>query len=49
MADFGTFYFGNVMAINLTKVFGAGNEPSKEWCDNNIKYYGGTFVLNKNW
>lgn len=26
------------MVINLTKWFGRGNEPSKEWCDRNIKF-----------
>lgn len=26
------------MIINLTKWFGRGNEPSKEWCDRNIKF-----------
>lgn len=28
-----------VMVINLTAIFGAGNEPSKEWCDINIAPY----------
>lgn len=29
----------NINLINLTKNFGEGNEPSQEWCDNNLKYY----------
>lgn len=29
----------NVQLINLTKLFGKGNEPTKEWCDENLKYY----------
>ena len=24
--------------VNLTRLYGKGNEPSKEWCDNNISY-----------
>lgn len=27
-----------VVLINLTKVFGKGNEPTKDWCDENINY-----------
>ena len=29
-------YFG---VVNLTKTFGKGNEPSKEWCDEHIQGY----------
>lgn len=29
-------YSSRAMIIDLTDTFGAGNEPSKEWCDNNI-------------
>lgn len=28
----------NVMLVDLTEAFGAGNEPTKEWCDENITY-----------
>lgn len=28
-----------VMLVNLTRFFGRGNEPSKEWCDINLKNY----------
>ena len=35
----------NFAFINLTETFGAGNEPSKEWCDANIPFFEGTRVL----
>ena len=30
---------GGVCIYNLTQMFGAGNEPSKEWCDEHIQGY----------
>ena len=36
------------MVIDLTAVFGAGNEPSKEWCDANIPYFVGTMAVHVN-
>lgn len=27
-----------IMVANLTAIFGPSNEPTKEWCDDNIKY-----------
>lgn len=30
-------YVCRAMLIDLTETFGEGNEPSKEWCDNNIR------------
>lgn len=33
----GTAYCTNMMIVDLTDTFGAGNEPSKEWCDENIR------------
>ena len=33
-----------LMIVDLTEAFGAGNEPSKEWCDDNIPYFEGTFL-----
>ena len=33
----GTAYCTNMMIIDLTDTFGAGNEPTKDWCDNNIR------------
>lgn len=32
----------NAMLIDLTDAFGAGNEPTKEWCDKFIYYFDGT-------
>ena len=45
----GTFegYVDSMMVINLTKTFGAGNEPDKEWCDRNIDYFEGTTTIYK--
>jgi hypothetical protein len=28
-----------MIVVDLTKTFGVGNEPSKEWCDQNINYF----------
>ena len=33
-----------LMIVDLTDAFGVGNEPSKEWCDENIPYFEGTFI-----
>lgn len=30
-------YLSRFIMIDLTDTFGSGNEPSKEWCDNNIR------------
>ena len=30
-------YVSRLILIDLTDTFGKGNEPSKEWCDNNIR------------
>ena len=35
-------YFDDVILIDLTETFGEGNEPSKEWCDENINWFEGT-------
>lgn len=35
-------FIDNVFIINLTATFGAGNEPSKEWCDKYINYFEGS-------
>ncbi|MBR6613161.1 MAG: discoidin domain-containing protein [Clostridia bacterium] len=29
-------YFKNVQMYDLTEMFGTGNEPTQEWCDNNL-------------
>lgn len=39
-----TVYSDGLMLIDLTADFGAGNEPSKAWCDKNIPF----FIGNKN-
>ena len=40
-------YADGVTVIDLTETFGAGNEPSKEWCDQNISYFDGTITIYK--
>lgn len=41
-------YADGWMLIDLTETFGAGNEPSREWCDANISFFEGTKVLSPN-
>ena len=41
------FNVDDVLVIDLTETFGAGNEPSKEWCDENISYFDGTTTIYK--
>ena len=36
-------YFDGLMIIDLTACFGAGNEPTKEWMDENIPWFTGTY------
>ena len=44
----GDYYFvDDVIVVDLTETFGAGNEPSKEWCDDNITYFDGTTKIYK--
>ena len=31
-------WFDGLMIVDLTDIFGAGKEPDKEWCDNNIPF-----------
>lgn len=33
----GVMLMSRLILIDLTEAFGAGNEPTKEWCDNNIR------------
>lgn len=42
----GVVWFDGVMIIDLTADFGAGNEPSKEWCDANIPFFKNTYQIN---
>lgn len=37
----------DVLVVDLTETFGAGNEPSKEWCDQNISYFDGASTIYK--
>ena len=43
----GTVYYDGLAVIDLTEAFGAGNEPTKEWCDENIDYFDGTMIVYK--
>ncbi len=40
-------YSDDLILIDLTEAFGSGNEPDKEWCDNNINYFDGTTTIYK--
>lgn len=35
----------DVMFIDLTEAFGAGKEPTKEWCDANLSFFNGTKAI----
>jgi hypothetical protein len=41
-------YFNGLMLVDLTESFGAGKEPTKEWCDKNIPYFLGTKTIQIN-
>ena len=38
-------YTDELFIIDLTEIYGAGNEPSKEWCDENISYFDGIGIV----
>lgn len=38
-------YIDDAMLIDLTAAFGAGNEPTQEWCDANIEYFAGNTTI----
>ncbi len=38
-------YIDDAMLIDLTAAFGAGNEPTQEWCDTNIEYFDGNTTI----
>ena len=38
-------YVDDAMLIDLTAAFGAGNEPTQEWCDANIEYFAGNKTI----
>lgn len=43
----GPYYYFNVLVVDLTETFGAGNEPTKEWCDENIEWFDGSKIMYK--
>ena len=38
-------YVDDIVVVNLTKIFGANQEPSLEWCNTNIKYFNGVTTI----
>lgn len=40
----GSAYFDGAMLIDLTASFGAGKEPTKEWCDEHIYFTEGGII-----
>lgn len=40
-----TAWVDGVIVIDLTATFGAGKEPSKEWCDANIPFFNGVHAV----
>ena len=40
-------WYDGWMIIDLTAAFGAGNEPTKDWCDKNIPYFVGKKEINR--
>ncbi len=40
-----TAYVDDIFVVNLTSVFGAGKEPSLDWCDANLKYFNSVISL----
>ena len=42
-----TMKISRVILIDLTGIFGPGNEPSKEWCDSHVETGSGSFVTIK--
>lgn len=40
-----TCWVDGLMIVDLTETFGAGDEPSKEWCDKNIPFFEGEYEL----
>ena len=37
-----SYYIDDIILIDLTETFGSGNEPTKEWCDQNIDWFEGS-------
>nr|DAF40623.1 MAG TPA: Extracellular arabinanase, arabinanase, arabinotriose, Geobacillus stearothermophilus [Caudoviricetes sp.] len=45
MATSSIIYLDDIILIDLTESFGAGNEPTREWCDENIPYFEDSYTL----
>ena len=44
MASGKVAYIDDAMLIDLTAAFGSGNEPTQDWCKENIEYFTGTIT-----
>ncbi|MBE6161808.1 MAG: hypothetical protein E7158_06290 [Firmicutes bacterium] len=40
-------YVDGIGMVDLTEAFGAGNEPTQQWCDENIEYFDGSTTIYK--
>ena len=40
-------YFDDAIVVDLTDLFGAGNEPTQAWCDANIEYFNTAAAVNE--
>ncbi len=38
-------WYDGMVLVDLTEAFGAGNEPTKAWCDANIPFFEGTTLI----
>lgn len=38
-------YRKEILIVDLTETFGAGNEPAKDWCDKNIPFFEGSLII----
>lgn len=38
-------YIDDAMLIDLTAAFGSGNEPTQDWCKENIEYFAGNTTI----
>ena len=38
-------YVDGLMVCDLTLIYGAGNEPTQEWCDSNIRFIADTMLI----
>lgn len=44
-AQTGTTYWDGALVVDLTKAFGAGNEPSQAWCDEHLDWFDGEIQM----